>query len=314
MKQKYDIDFAREYIMQPAPVPTGVPALDKALGGGMPSGTFTVIAGEAGCGKSALACMMAYQSALSKRTPIFFSHEMPASMVISRMLSIHTATIRRRQMTNGTPDDKLMSQVWWSSNNNLARKTVGHEIVSDWEVKAYIENHGANDPTLVAWESFKSLYEWMIINDSTKTVSDACGVIDEVCAVGIRPLVILDYLQLGADMDGDGSEYERVTKASGRLLSCIKQWRIPAVIVSSMRNIGRDELKEEPRLSWLRSSGRIGYDAGTAIIIKRAGERNGNEQPIDAFIVKNRVGPSGGKVPLIFNGGLNEFRERGNIA
>lgn len=308
LKGECDIDYAIAHAMQPDPLPTGISALDAKLGGGIPVGTFTVVAGEAGCGKSAFATVASYEAATRGRTPVFFSMEMPAQMVISRMLSVHTAKVRERQAAEGVPEDEMMRQVWWSTTHNVVRMIAGHSITDPREAASYVAEHLYADPVLSAWDDFeRTVWPWIAIPDQVRTVTDACGIVDELCRCGVRPLVVLDYLQLGADEDGEGSEYERVTRGSGMLLACVKRWQIPAIVISSMRNVGREERKEAPTLSMLRSSGRIGFDAGTVIVLKRSGERQGIEQPIEAHIVKNRVGPSGDFVSLMFNGGKNSF-------
>lgn len=308
LKAETDFDYAMHHAMQPDPVPTGVAPLDAKLGGGLPVGTFTVIAGEAGCGKSALACCTQYNAGILGKMPVFFSMEMPAHMVISRLLSVHTSKVRESQAARGVPDDELMRQVWWSTTHNVVRNIAGHAITDTYEATAYVANNLFTDPVLAAWDDFeRHVWRLMAVDDKVSTVSQAIEVVDGLCKAGIRPLVILDYLQLGADTDGEGSEYERVTKASGQLAACVKRWQIPAMVISSMRNVGREERKDAPTLSMLRSSGRIGFDAGTVVILKKAGERDGSMQPIEAHIVKNRVGPSGDFVPLLFNGGANQF-------
>lgn len=309
LKRETDFDYAMHHAMQPDPVPTGIAQLDAKLGGGLPVGTFTVVAGEAGCGKSALACVTQYHAGISGMMPVFFSLEMPAHMVLSRLLSVHTAKVRESQMARGVPEDELMRQVWWSTTHHVVRKIAGHAITDTYEATAYVANNLFADPVLAAWDDFeRHVWRAMVVDDKVATVSDAIGVIDGLCEAGVRPLVILDYLQLGADTDGEGSEYERVTKASGQIAACVKRWQIPAMVISSMRNVGREERKDAPTLSMLRSSGRIGFDAGTVVILKKDGEREGSVQPIEAHIVKNRVGPSGDFVPLRFNGGKNEFK------
>ena len=309
LKTETMLDYAMVHAMQPEPVPIGVPALDAKLGGGMPVGTYTVVAGEGGAGKSAMACVAQYEAATAGRMSVFFSLEMPAQMVVSRLLSIHTARKRALQEKNGVPESERMRQVWWSTTHNVVRKIAGHQIADANEAMAYVARYLHSDPVLEAWDDFeRHVWPYMAVHDHVSTVTEVIGIVDELCGAGIRPLVILDYLQLGADADGDGNEYERVTRGSGMLLACVKRWQIPAMVISSMRNVGREERKDAPTLSMLRSSGRIGFDAGTVVILKRAGERDGSEQPIEAHIVKNRVGPSGIEVPLTFNGGMNQFK------
>ncbi|MBR3318706.1 MAG: hypothetical protein IKG21_12890 [Atopobiaceae bacterium] len=311
LKEVYDFDYAMAHIMAPAPVNTGVPKLDHTLGGGIPAGTYTAIAGEGGSGKSALACVIAYEAALSGLFPVFFSMEMPAEMVIGRLLSIHTSRIRELQAARGVPESEWMRQTWWSTSHNLVRKIAGHRIATEEEAELYRAEH-PDDPVLVAWEDFReTIWPYVLVVANIYSIQDACELVRGLYARGIRTLPIVDYLQLGADGDDAEAsvrEYERISKASVELARLAKDCQIPLVAVSSLRKMGREERKEAPTLQMLHGSGRIGFDCGTAIIIKRDAERDGAEQPIEAHVVKNRVGPSGTSCKLMFNGGLNMFR------
>jgi circadian clock protein KaiC len=52
---------------------TGVPRLDVVLGGGLPVGSLTVIAGAPGCGKTILAQQICFQNASTERKAIYYS-------------------------------------------------------------------------------------------------------------------------------------------------------------------------------------------------------------------------------------------------
>lgn len=301
-------DYELAHITQPIPVATGVAALDRMLGGGIPVGTFTAIGGEAGCGKSALACLIAYNAARDGRMPVFFSMEMPATMVISRMLSVHTRS--------WAPERR----VWWSRTGHEVTRLAGIDarrrmMLADgderyrWAMR-YGAEHGAEDVVLAAWRDFReTMWPRMAVVDNVPTVEGAVTWLESLAAAGVRPLAIIDYIQLAAS--GEGTEYEVVTEASHRLAGACKRLNIPMVVLSSLRNIGMQERAQDPQLSWFRGSGHIGYDAGTAIILRRAegqGE-GGAETKVRFHVIKNRVGRVGDPVTLAFNGGANWFGE-----
>src|SRR5690606_13896564 len=54
-------------------VPTGVKGLDQILGGGLPEGSFNIIAGTPGCGKTTLAHQIAFANATPERPALYFT-------------------------------------------------------------------------------------------------------------------------------------------------------------------------------------------------------------------------------------------------
>jgi DNA repair protein RadA/Sms len=66
------------------PVPTGVPELDRVLGGGLVSGSVTLVGGEPGVGKSTLLLQVAAAQATAARPVLYVSAEESAQQVRSR--------------------------------------------------------------------------------------------------------------------------------------------------------------------------------------------------------------------------------------
>src|SRR5690606_7812390 len=54
-------------------LPSGVPGLDSILGGGVPEGSFNLIAGAPGTGKTTLAQQFVFENATPERTALFFT-------------------------------------------------------------------------------------------------------------------------------------------------------------------------------------------------------------------------------------------------
>jgi circadian clock protein KaiC len=54
-------------------LPTGVPGLDRILGGGLPEFSFNIIAGSPGCGKTTLAHQIAFANATTERPALYFT-------------------------------------------------------------------------------------------------------------------------------------------------------------------------------------------------------------------------------------------------
>lgn len=305
------LDYELAHITQPIPIATGTP-LDHPLGGGIPVGTFTVIGGEPGTGKSALAIMAAYFAAKAGRHPIYFSMEMPAQMVVSRMLSIHSFMA---QVERGYLDPR--DQVYWSKTGEEVERNLGgigprSDMLKLDEQSRYIaamhyaRDHGEDDLVLRTWRDFRdTIWPRMAVVDNVTSVEQACQWTAAVAYEGMRPFPIVDYLQLG--IGGEGSEYELVSAASRLLAHTCKQWNLPMLVLSSLRKIGAKEHDDAPQLSWFKGSNAIVYDAGTAIVLTRDGPRDETSQArVMAHIIKNRVGKLG-EAPMLFTGSANWF-------
>jgi replicative DNA helicase len=69
-------------------IPTGFPTLDRLLGGGLRRGDLTLICGDVGVGKSALALAIALRAAQSGHAATVFTGESSTERVIERALAL----------------------------------------------------------------------------------------------------------------------------------------------------------------------------------------------------------------------------------
>lgn len=300
-------EFEFEYVMQRPPAPTGIGALDAKLGGGLHSGTYTIVGGDPGSGKTAIACKACYTLATGGMFPIFYSFEMTKMQLVSRLLSVHTRTNRDRLETVrwASLRDSLMLGA-----DELARYADADGRTQYEAVMRYVSAHRDDDAVLRAWYDFKaSVFPRMIIRDDMQDVEQVAREVGELCGSGLHPCVIVDYLQLAAA--GDRDEYQLVTSASHVLQKMAKKLNIPVLLVSSLRNLNKSERDDEPQLSQFRGSGHVGYDAGAAIVLRKSGGLVSHRgvglcQRVTAHVIKNRFGEVG-EVDLDFNGALNVF-------
>ncbi len=300
-------EFEYEYVMQRPPAPTGIRPLDDRLGGGLHSGTYTIIGGDPGSGKTAIACKACYTLATEGMFPIFYSFEMTKMQLVSRLLSVHTRLHRDR-----------LGTVRWSSLRDSLR--VGADELAAYAdadgrtryeaVMRYVAAHRADDDVLKAWYDFRdSVFPRMIVRDDVQDIAQVADEVAALCESGLHPCVIVDYLQLAAA--GDKDEYQLVTSASHVLQKMAKRQDIPVLLVSSLRNLNKSEREDDPQLSQFRGSGHVGYDAGAAIVLRKSGglvthRGIGICQRVTAHVIKNRFGEVG-EVDLDFNGALNVF-------
>ena len=307
-------DYVAEHVVRPPRISTGVAPLDDALDGGMVFGTYTVVGGEGGAGKSTLALTAAYFAARAGSvTSLVYSAEMSKQECYDRLLSIHTQRECERFGRSGL--------VWWSSARESVERNLGGEAAAAaWEmggaeqaefVRGYVERFGGSDPVVAAWRDFSATVgRRIVVVDDVTSPEQVAREVGEVTAAGERAFVVVDHIQ-ALEPEGlkDASEYEVVTTSSRVLRQCAKSCRVPMLVASELRNISEKE-RDRPRISWLRGSGHVGYDAGAVVILTNDGEREGPIQPIVAHVVKNRRGTSNVSVPLAFNGGAQRISRR----
>lgn len=302
-------EFECEYVLQRPPAPTGIGSLDAKLGGGLHSGTYTIIGGDPGSGKTAIACKACYTLASLGMFPIFYSFEMTKMQLVSRLLSVHTRMRGNRE--------RLETVKWANLRDSLLidpdelKRVADSDSRTQYEaVMRYVSAHRTDDSVLRAWYDFRdTVYPRMIVRDDVQDIAQVASEVSALCESGLHPCIIVDYLQLAAA--GDKDEYQLVTSASHVLQKMAKRLNIPVLLVSSLRNLNKSERDDEPQLSQFRGSGHVGYDAGAAIVLRKSGGLVSHKgvglcQRITAHVIKNRFGEVG-EVDLDFNGALNVF-------
>lgn len=302
-------EFEFEYVMQRPPAPTGIRLLDDKLGGGLHSGTYTIIGGDPGSGKTAIACKACYTLAVNGMFPIFYSFEMTKMQLVSRLLSVHTRMKGNRERLETVKWASLRDSLM-IGKDELQRMADADSRTQYERVMRYVSDHKDDDAVLRAWRDFRdTVYPRMIVRDDVQDIAQVAQEVADLCESGLHPCVIVDYLQLAAA--GDKDEYQLVTNASHVLQKMAKRHNIPVLLVSSLRNLNKSERDDEPQLSQFRGSGHVGYDAGAAIVLRKSGGLVSHRgvglcQRVTAHVIKNRFGDIG-EVDLDFNGALNVF-------
>lgn len=297
-------DWQLEHVMSLPSVPFGISSLDDVTGG-IRSGTYTTVAGEPGCGKTALALSVAYRAmAQGEFCPVIYSLEIPAIEVIDRLLSVHTNAVG-------------LDPVWWATvGDDLSRLAGGRWGMDERRLRdasVRLSQEHPDNAALVAFADFQRRYfgRYAIV-DQPRGVDALCAEVDQLVREGIRPFPVIDYLRLlepPEDKRGS-SEYEQTSATSKALMACAKRNRIPMLVLSEIRKITANE-RGEPRLDWLKGTSQVGYDAGCVVLLTRDQERDQTgsvERHVVASVLKNRHGRSHEDARIVFNGGRNMFR------
>ena len=297
------------YLGMPEPVPTGVDKLDQLLGGGMTRGV-TVIGGEPGAGKTALACMASARMCARGQKVVYASYETAWEVVQLRCASSWSCTAEAKwsgaagfSWSDVASGRERASRPAYSglTRHELSRYAVG----------------SAMDPvarTLTLWDEGPGRNLAVLTSDNS--AADICELCRAICAEdGVPPVLVVDYIQIvptGAKRQQD--DYERVTEVMGTLRTHSYSERGGNVLaLSSLRKLNAADRKDGPSLDWFRGSGHVGYDAEQAVMLTcdmrkdadghmvRVTSADGGTE-IKITTVKNRTGSTGWATPAILYG------------
>lgn len=253
---------------------TGFRELDDATRGLHPS-NLIVLGGRPGEGKSALALQIAIQAAQS--VPVaFFSMEMNRDELFTRGLA-QVAKINHHAMMQG-----------WLSEAD--QRKVGTAFAELSMLPLAIDDQ----PALTPFQ----------IRSKARTFQMRRG--------GLG-LIVVDYLQLLQRPRHAHSREEAVADNTWALKMIAGELRVPVLALSQLNRSSQQRDDKRPTLSDLRESGAVEQHANVVLLIYRPPERTDGAvvtmPPVELLIAKQRNGPQGGKVDLVFRGESMRFEE-----
>ena len=279
-------------------IPTGFPALDNLLGGGLKKQEMVVLAARPSIGKTALALNIARNIAMRNvpdprvdmeperkdlKSVAFFSLEMSAEQVAQRLLCTESK-VSLSSISDGT-----------FNIEETNRLSLGAKALCG--ARLFIDPTGG-----------LSIFE---LRAKARKLKESESGLD---------LIIIDYLQLmraGDVSSRDGRQVE-VSAISGGIKKLAKDLDIPILVLSQLnRDVEKtpNNKTARPRLSNLRESGSIEQDADVVIFLHRDRDeaketnREANRTGVESFLLveKNRNGKTG-EVKVNFFPSLMEFR------
>ena len=148
---------------------------------------------------------------------------------------------------------------------------------------------------------------------------------EHVKLTGNTPIVFVDYLQIMAPYDMRASDKQNTDKAVLELKRLSRDYKTPVVAVSSFN---RDNYANEVNMAAFKESGAIEYGSDVLIALQPQGMKPGStandqkhniklvkeckasrERSVEAVILKNRNGKTGGKVGFIYYALFNCFEQ-----
>ncbi len=256
---------------------TGLIDFDKITTGFQP-GEMIILAARPGMGKTALALNMAtYAASTTKKAIAIFNLEMPAEMLVNRMIS-SIGQIDAYKLQTGNMQDRD-----WKRYNEAMSQLADTNI--------YIEdNAGITVPDIRA--------------KCRKLASSEEGL----------ALVVIDYLQLlSTGSRRVESRQVEVSEISRSLKTMALELNVPVLALAQLSRNAEKRESNQPMLADLRESGSLEQDADIVLFINRkdyyekAKDVNQKIVPADLVIAKHRKG-SLGTVELLFELNMGSFK------
>ena len=249
---------------------TGIPSLDRLLGGGLKPGKQVVLAARPSVGKSALAMEFAYAVADQGFGAGFLSQEMEAVELTER-LSARMGLIELDGFSTGK-----LSDGEWSSLTDVVERLNGFPLHIDDQAGLTLGEIQSKARKLKREHDIK--------------------------------LLVLDYLQLCSSADAKASRHHQVEPISRGLKVLAKQLGLTTVILSQLNREVEKRVGGRPTLADLKESGAIEEDADVVILLSLDGQRSNGDFVVHAEVAKNRGGKKG-FVKLAFSGRHQRFVE-----
>ena len=285
-------------------IPTGFSELDKELDGGLYPGLY-ILGAISSLGKTTLLLQLADQIAAAGYDILYFSLEMAASELISK-------TISRLTFLN------------CQGNTQNAKTARGITTASRYQNYSQAEKDLINN-ALTQYAGFEGniiFYEG-IGDIGAEQIKQAAAEHKEL--TGVTPLVFIDYLQILAPYDMRASDKQNTDKAVLELKRLSRDFKTPVVAISSFN---RDNYTTEVNMTAFKESGAIEYGSDVLLALQPQGMQPGytkteqkknadlvktckrsEERSVEAVILKNRNGKTGGKVGFDYYSLFNCFKQ-----
>ena len=279
---------------------TGFPALDMELGGGLFPGLYAIGA-ISSLGKTTFALQVADHIAASGVPVLIISLEMGADELMGKSIS-------RLTVTGEIGQDPPPTEYLTTRQVLLGTRRFSNPSEREAAFQAACAKYQAFCDRVAIVEGVAG----MDVKAIRKTVDRF------ITATGVLPVVFLDYLQIIAPADIKATEKQNTDVAVLELKRMARDFHIPVVAISSFN---RDNYSTKVSLAAFKESGGIEYttDGVIGLQAKGAGEKgfdvdgakSKTPREVEAIVLKNRNGRTGGKVEFVFDARFNVFRERG---
>ncbi|WP_457443784.1 replicative DNA helicase [Roseateles sp. P5_E4] len=234
-------------------IPTGLAALDEALGGGIKPGKVIVLAARPSVGKTSLATQILLHVAGQGRRALMLSQEMTAGELTDRAAA-HLGAVRMDRLASGQ-----LEQEDWTRIVEAAERAR--------RMPVSIDDQGA------------------------LSLLDIRAKARQVLRRGSLSLIVVDYLQLCANPGGDKRHrHHQIEEISRGLKVLAKELGVTVLLLSQLNRASEGD---EPELHHLKESGAIEEDADTVLLLHPMGNEADGSMLVLLKVAKNRAGRRG---------------------
>lgn len=232
--------------------PTGFPALDTLLDGGLYAGLY-VIGAVSSLGKTSFCIQLADQIAKSGKPVLYFSLEMSKDEIISKSISRLTFIDSRFKRLN--------------IDNREAKTTRGILVGSLYE------GYSRSELDLIerCIKEYETFSQRLFIYEGVGEIDSAAigRILKEfVTATGLCPVVIVDYLQIMAPKDVRLSDKQNIDQSVLDLKRLSRDYSIPILGISSFN---RENYTNPVDYSSFKESGAIEYSSDVLLGLQLLG-------------------------------------------
>lgn len=286
--------------------PTGFAELDKELDGGLYPGLY-ILGAISSMGKTTLLLQIADNIAESGQDVLYFSLEMAASEIMSKSISRLTYELCDPKETYNAKTARGITTA--SRYKGYSNKEI--QLIND-AVAAYGGKIGS------------SLYIYEGVGDiGVEQIKQT--VKEHIELTGRTPFIFIDYLQILAPYDVRASDKQNTDKAVLELKRLSRDYKTAVVGISSFN---RDNYTSEVNMAAFKESGAIEYGSDVLLALQPQGMKPGytkteqkdnaeqvkrckrsDVREVEAVILKNRNGKTGGKVGFKYYSLFNHFEK-----
>ena len=282
------MDSIAEFLNDDSPrhhIPTGINKADEILKGGLLIGSYVILGGAPGSGKTIAATQVLYNAMLSGSRCIYYSFEVPRNAIIARLISHHIAKTGGKPVPYGAMIDRRMTEEQRNAVNT-------------------------------AWvELVDKVRDNVMINDAaTMTPSQLTNSAIAFALKGGCDLVVVDQLHHMSDDDKKADTKQRISNISRELARLPKriheatQHRAPLVLALARLNRAGYIV---PDMAALKESGDAESDAEMIIFLYRDTDKATGDPtaatPIFFKVAKNRNGPTDFALNALMMGSINRI-------
>lgn len=232
---------------------TGLPALDKVLGGGLKPGRVVVVAARTSVGKTSLATQILLQCGADGHPVLMLSQEMTGAELALRALA-HAGRIA------------------------LDRLSVAELQQDEWAVLPAAADQLSALPVRIDAQPALRLVDIAAKARAAQRRHGLC-------------VLVVDYLQLTAAEPVKGqSRHHQIETISRGIKALAKELGICVLLLSQLNRSAEDG---EPELWHLKESGSTEEDADAVLLLHVAGNEPGGAQVVCCKVAKNRGGKRG---------------------